>query len=125
MDKSLCNPRKSVADLDFRSSSRVLLRACSACPILPKDSPIRKIRKMPASPEQLLLQLFVIFVAATLLGEFFERVRLPRRPAKFLPELRSALMPSQLFRQVIRFIPSPRARFLSCSVPDLKPARTN
>src|SRR5438128_720036 len=64
MDKSLCNPRKSVADLDFRSSSRVLLRACSACPILPKDSPIRKIRKMPASPEQLLLQLFVIFVAA-------------------------------------------------------------
>jgi len=84
MDKSLCNPRKSVADLDFRSSSRVLLRACSACPILPKDSPIRKIRKMPASPEQLLLQLFVIFVAAKLLGELFERLRLPAVPGEIL-----------------------------------------
>jgi Kef-type K+ transport system membrane component KefB len=39
---------------------------------------------MPASPEQLLLQLFVVFVAAKLLGELFERLRLPAVPGEIL-----------------------------------------
>ncbi|HMC73781.1 MAG TPA: cation:proton antiporter, partial [Terriglobales bacterium] len=32
---------------------------------------------MPAGPEKLLFQLFVIFVAAKIVGEVFERLRLP------------------------------------------------
>ena len=39
---------------------------------------------MAASPEQLLLQLFVIFIAAKLLGELFERLRLPAVPGEIL-----------------------------------------
>src|SRR5260370_33303924 len=42
---------------------------------------------IPSGPEQLLFQLFVIFVAAKLAGEIFERLGLPAVPGEILAGL--------------------------------------
>jgi Kef-type K+ transport system membrane component KefB len=74
----------SVAVFSFlqQLSSFVADLLCKPYPA--KGSPTRNTCKMPVSPEQLLLQLFVVFVAAKLLGELFERLRLPAVPGEIL-----------------------------------------
>jgi hypothetical protein len=42
------------------------------------------VHSIPSAPEQLLLELFVVFVTAKVLGEIFERLNLPAVPGEIL-----------------------------------------